>query len=745
MGKDHRSDEKIGDDGGVPPTPEGDVMSPDTQTETDVDVVVVGAGMAGLYLLHRLRGAGMSAVALDVADDVGGTWYWNRYPGARCDIQSLDYQYSFDPELDAEWEWSEKYATQLEILRYLQHVAERYDLRRDIRFETRVDRAVWDDAASVWRVHTDRGDTMSCRHYVMATGTLSVPKEPDIAGADRFDGDVYFTGRWPHDDVDFTGKRVAVIGTGSSGIQSIPIIAEQADQLTVFQRTPNYSMPAGNGPIPDAKREAVAADRDAYRESARWSRAGVPTPQPTESVFAVGPDERRRRFEEAWQAGELLAPSGTFTDLGLNEAANDTFAGFVRDKIRTVVDDPETAELLCPTTYPFGTKRPCLDTRYFQTYNLPHVRLVDLRSTPIRTITETGIEIDGETMEFDAVVFATGFDAMTGALVGVDIVGRDGITLKEKWDQGPLTYLGLTSVGFPNLFMVTGPGSPSVLSNMAVSIEQHVDWIVDTLADMREHGYESIEPTEIAEAGWVQHVNDCADITLYPKANSWYMGANVPGKPRVFLPYVGGVGTYRATCDRVVEEGYLGFRRRGLGGREEVNDGVVNRLQLDVMLLLDAMAELELPPIETLPVPEARAFAIAMREQSPPGPDVGEIVDGALPGAVGDLDYRLYRPPTEGPHPVVCYFHGGGWVLGSHESDDAFCRDLCVRSGTMVISVDYRHAPEARFPAAVDDAVGGARLGRGACRRARRDRRAARRRGMECRWHARRRRRTAGA
>ena len=552
-------------------------MSADMRVETDVDVVVVGAGMAGLYLLHRFRGIGMSAIALEAADDVGGTWYWNRYPGARCDIQSLDYQYSFDPELEAEWEWSEKYATQPEILRYLQHVAARYDLRRDIRFETRVDRAVWDDDASVWRIHTDGDDVITCRHYVMATGTLSVPKEPDIAGADRYGGEVYFTGRWPHEGVGFTGKRVAVIGTGSSGIQSIPIIAEQADQLTVFQRTPNYSMPAGNGPIPDAKRDAVSADRDAYREAAKWSLAGVPTTRPTERAFAVDDGERRRRFEEAWRAGELLAPNSTFTDLWLNEAANDTFAEFVRDKIRAVVDDPETAELLCPKDYPFGTKRPCLDTRYFQTFNLPHVGLVDLRSTPIRTITEGGIDIDGDSMEFDAIVFATGFDAMTGALVAVDIVGRDGVTLKEKWADGPLTYLGLTSVGFPNLFMVTGPGSPSVLSNMAVSIEQHVDWIVDTLADLREHGYTSIEPTALAEAGWVQHVNDCADITLYPKANSWYTGANVPGKPRVFLPYVGGVDTYRATCDRVVEEGYLGFRRRGPDG-DQVSDGVVNRL-----------------------------------------------------------------------------------------------------------------------------------------------------------------------
>jgi cation diffusion facilitator CzcD-associated flavoprotein CzcO/acetyl esterase/lipase len=684
----------------------------DTGADVDVDVVVVGAGMAGLYLLHRLRGLGFSATALEAADDVGGTWYWNRYPGARCDIQSLDYQYTFDPELEREWQWTEKYATQPEILRYLQHVADRYDLRRDVRFETRVDRAEWDGAGARWLVHTVGGDTITCRHYVMATGCLSMPKEPDIEGTDRFRGEVYVTGRWPHEGVDFAGKRVAVIGTGSSGIQSIPLIAEQASQVTVFQRTPNYSMPAGNGPIPEAKRAALETDREAYHESARWSRAGVPMPQPTERVFQVSEAERLRRFEEAWADGELLAPSSKFTDLGTSEEANDQFAEFVRNKIRSIVDDPETAEALCPTTYPFGTKRPCLDTRYFETFNLDHVRLVDLRRHPIATITESGIDLatgDGvESLAVDVIVYATGFDAMTGALVAVDIAGRDGITLKQKWSHGPLTYLGLTSVGFPNLFMITGPGSPSVLSNMVVSIEQHVDWIADTLATMRAEGWTTIEPTPVAEDGWNQHVDDCADITLFPKASSWYMGANVPGKPRVFLPYVGGVDTYRRTCDAVVEQGYLGFRLSGPAG-EQVNDGVVNRLQLDVMLLLQAMAELGVPPIDTLPVPEARALMDAMRAQSPPGPAVGEIVDGTFPGATGELSYRRYRPATDGPHPVVCYFHGGGWVLGAHDSDDAFCRDLCVRSDSIVVSVGYRHAPEARFPAAADDGFAGLR------------------------------------
>ena len=429
----------------------------------------------------------------------------------------------------------------------------------------------------------------------------------------------------------------------------------------------------------------------------------MPIDVPTERVFDVSDQERSERFERAWQAGELLAPGSTFTDLLVDAAANDTYAEFVREKIRAVVDDPATAATLCPTDYPFGTKRPCLDTDYFKTFNLPNVRLVDLRSHPITTITESGIQLADESIDFDAIVYATGFDAMTGALVAVDVTGRQGATLKRKWADGPQTYLGLTAVGFPNFMMVTGPGSPSVLSNMVVSIEQHVDWIVDALAYMRDHGYTTIEPTETAEAGWVQHVNDCADLTLFPKANSWYIGANVPGKPRVFLPYVGGVGNYRTACDSVVAQGYLGFRFDGPGGGQ-CNDGVVNRLQPDVAALLRYIAELDLPPYESLPVDEARAFSAAIATQRPPGPDVGEIADGTLPGAAGELRYRLYRPDIAGPYPVVLYFHGGGWVLGAHDSDDPFCRDLCVRTQAMIVSVDYRHAPEAPFPAAVDDA-----------------------------------------
>ena len=673
----------------------------------EVDVAVVGAGFSGLYMLYRLRGLGLRTVVFDDAGDVGGTWYWNRYPGARCDVPTTDYAYSFDARLEEDWVWSEKYATQPEILAYLRHVADRYDLRRDIRFGTRITAAVWDEAARRWRLRTGDGNELSCRYYIMASGCLSLPKTPDIDGVDRYRGEVYLTGRWPHDRVDFSGKRVAVVGTGSSGIQCIPLIAGEATRLTVFQRTPNFSVPARNGPAPADRVTQLATDRDGYREAARWSRGGVPRELTDVSGVTAPQQVRRERFEAAWQAGELFAILGVFSDQGVNAVSNEHVAGMIREKIRAVVSDADVADALCPKDYPFGTKRPCLDSSYFETFNLPHVRLVDLRRTPIAAVTEAGIDTAEESFEFDAIVFATGFDAMTGPLVSVAVTGTDGVTLEDKWRHGPVTYLGLMTTGFPNFFTITGPQSPSVLSNMVVSIEQHVDWIADCLQRLRAENLDRIEPTPLAEAGWVQHNQDCADITLYPRANSWYMGANVPGKPRVFLPYVGGVDAYRRACDEVAEKGFVGFRLDGPAG-SRCNDGVIRRLQPDMAMVLDLVASLGLPPIETMSAADARAFSEATAASRPPGPEVGEIADAVLPGPAGDLAYRLYRPPTQGPHPLIAYFHGGGWVLGSQDSDDPLCRDLCVRTGSVVVSVNYRHAPEDRFPAAADDAFAAA-------------------------------------
>ncbi len=669
-----------------------------------VDAVVVGAGFSGLYMLHRLRRLGLSVKVFDSAGDVGGTWYWNRYPGARCDIPTTDYTYSFDPDLEKEWAWSEKYATQPEILDYLRFVADRHGLRSDIEFCTTVISACWDEQDKQWTITTDRGTQVRCRHYIMASGCLSMPKSADIDGASRFTGQVYFTSRWPHEGADFTGQRVAVIGTGSSGIQSIPLIARQASQLTVFQRTPNFSIPAHNGPAPADRLKQLAEDRDEYRHAARWSRGGIPIELTDVLGVTASEQLRRQRFEAAWEQGELFGILGVFADQGVNPASNDIVAEMIREKIRSAVEDADTAEALCPKDHYFGTKRPCLDTGYFETFNLPHVRLVDLRKQPITGITENGIDTADESFDFDAIVFATGFDAMTGAVVAVDVTGRGGLTLKEKWAAGPSTYLGLMTTGFPNFFMITGPGSPSVLSNMTVSIEQHVDWVADCLKDMRAEGFETIEPTALAESGWDQHVRDCAAITLHPTANSWYMGANVPGKPRMLFPYIGGVSAYRLACDDVVSQGYLGFRMTGATG-DRCQDGVIRRMQPDVALVLEVMAGMGLPPLETLPVSDARALMAASAAIRPPSPEVGEVTDGVMPGPGGDLPYRLYRPAApDSPGPIVVYFHGGGWVLGDLDSDDPLCRDLCARSGALVISVNYRHAPEDRFPAAAQDA-----------------------------------------
>jgi len=526
---------------------------------TRVDAVIVGAGFAGLYMLHRLRGLGLSAVVLEAGEDVGGTWYWNRYPGARCDVESMQYSYSFDEALQQDWRWSERYATQPEILRYANHVADRFDLRRDIRFDARVSAARYDEAASLWHLTLQDGSSVTARFCIMATGCLSSAKRPEIPGLDDFQGPAYHTGHWPHDPVDFTGLRVGVIGTGSSAIQSIPVIAAQAAQVTVFQRTPNFSVPAHNRPIDEAYERSWKDDYAERRRHARTLRTGIDYPLNPLSALEVGADDRERQYEASWAAGGT-AFMAAFSDLLRDEDANATARDFVHRQIRRIVKDPKTAELLCPTNHPIGTKRICVDTDYYATFNRPNVRLVDLRATPIDRITEHGLRTNAEDFTFDALVLATGFDAMTGALLAIDIAGRDGVTLRDAWADGPVSYLGLMVAGFPNLFTITGPGSPSVLSNMMVSIEQHVDWIADALAAMRARGVMTIEAAPDAQDDWVRQVAEVGASTLYPRANSWYMGVNVPGKPQVFMPYVGGVGTYREICDDIAVRGYAGFR-----------------------------------------------------------------------------------------------------------------------------------------------------------------------------------------
>ena len=523
-----------------------------------LDAVIVGAGLAGLYMLHRLRGIGLRARVYEAASDVGGTWYWNRYPGARCDVESVDYSYSFSDELQQEWRWTERYAAQPEILRYINHVADRFDLRRDIQFETRVTAATFDEAAHRWTIRTDRGDRVSAQFCITAVGCLSAAQVPQYAGLSTFAGRWYHTGNWPHEGVDFTGQRVAVIGTGSSGIQSIPVIAQQAAHLFVFQRTPNFTVPAHNAPLDAESERQVKASYAERRRGNRESHSGFVVPRNERSAREATPDERQREFEARWARGGFGFLSA-FSDLGINKEANDTAAAFVRAKIHATVREPAVAEALSPKDHPMGTKRLPLDTDYHDTFNRDNVTLIDVRNAPIEAITPTGLRTRDADYAVDRIVFATGFDAMTGALLNMDIRGNGGRTLRAKWAGGPRTYLGIMTADFPNLFVITGPGSPSVLSNMIVSIEQHVDWIADCLAYLRAHQYVGIEATVDAEDAWVTHVNEVAHTTLYPSANSWYIGANIPDKPRIFMPYVGGVGTYRRKCDEVAAKGYEGF------------------------------------------------------------------------------------------------------------------------------------------------------------------------------------------
>jgi cation diffusion facilitator CzcD-associated flavoprotein CzcO len=525
----------------------------------ELDVIVVGAGLAGLYQLHKLRELGLRAVIVEAADDVGGTWYWNRYPGARCDVESMYYSYSFSRELEQEWTWSEKYPTQPEILRYINNVTERFDLRSHIIFGTRVLTATYDERARRWRLTTSRGADLDAQFLIMATGCLSAAKPLELPGEDRFRGPSYHTGHWPHEGVDFTGLRVGVVGTGSSGIQIIPILAEHAAALTVFQRTPNFSMPAKNRPLSQSEVQESKRTYPALRRRQLASSFGVPVTPGTRSALEVPQQERDLTYQTAWDQGSLIALRMAYTDIGTSLAANDTAAEFVRERIREIVEDSDVAETLSPRNYPYGTKRPCLDTGYYDTFNREHVRLVDLRKTPLVEITERGLRTSEEEHELDAIVFATGFDAITGALTAIDIRGRDGISLAEKWSEGPRTYLGLAVAGFPNFFTITGPLSPSVLSNMVVSIEQHVDWITDLLATLRQRDAVEVEATATAEDYWVEHVADIGSRTLFPRAESWYLGANVPGKARVLMAYVGGIAAYRQRCDEVASENYRGF------------------------------------------------------------------------------------------------------------------------------------------------------------------------------------------
>ncbi|HEY5647576.1 MAG TPA: NAD(P)/FAD-dependent oxidoreductase [Pseudomonadales bacterium] len=557
------------------------------------DVLIVGAGFAGMYAIYRFRKQGLKALALEAGSDVGGTWYWNRYPGARCDVPSLEYSYGFSEELEQEWEWPEVFSAQPDILRYANHVADKFDLRRDIRFDTRVTAVTWLNESSLWQLTTESGQIFEAPFCVMATGCLSVPNTPDFPGAERFEGLVLHTGRWPKHEPDLAGLRIGIIGTGSSGVQAIPELARTAGHLTVFQRTPVYTVPANR----KAMRKAVEDDFKAhypeiremqqsnpggvsnYRPFRTPSAADVPAPSGVSALPGTEPPatvagpaararsgmkildltpDQRRELVRTQGLGVLLTFRDAYTDLDANEAANEAF----REGIRGIVHDPKTADALCPTSYGLGCKRQVLDRDYYDTFNRDNVTLVDVQAAPIEAITATGLKTTDAEYHFDVLIYATGFDAMTGALLGANLTGRDGRRLSDKWAHGPITYLGLALAGFPNLFTVTGPGSPSVLCNMLVAIEQHVNWIGEAIDYVRGHGYSTIEALAEAEDQWVAHVNQVAEGTMYTSAscNSWYLGANIPGKPRIFMPYVGGYPRYRARCEEVARGAYEGFQ-----------------------------------------------------------------------------------------------------------------------------------------------------------------------------------------
>ena len=525
------------------------------QNNEELDVIIVGAGFSGLYMLYKMRKMNLKALIIERASDAGGTWFWNRYPGARCDIESIEYSYSFSDELQQEWNWSNRYSDQSEILEYINYVVKKFNLKENIVFNTSVKSAKFDEKLKNWIVETD-SKSYSSKFCVMATGTLSSIKQPNFDGLENFKGDWYVTGEWPHEKLDFTSKKVAIIGTGSSAVQSIPVIAEEAKNLTVFQRSPNYTIPANNRPLTEKELSNAKSSYDQIREKAKYTRAGIGYNQFEErKLLDLSSEEIKKELNNRWKMGGQEIFTAGFTDVGVSLEANKIVADFVKSKIREIVKDPNVAKLLSPQDA-IGCKRLCADTNYFETYNRENVELIDLNSNPINSITENGILTKNKEFKFDTIIFATGFDAMTGALQAIDITGKNGKKLKQVWKDGPKSFLGLLINGFPNLFTVTGPGSPSVLTNMMVAIEQHVEWISDCINFLSKSNLNEVEADELFQIEWMDHIEEVAKNTLRYTCNSWYVGANVPGKKRVFMPYAGGFGKYREKCDEIAENNY---------------------------------------------------------------------------------------------------------------------------------------------------------------------------------------------
>lgn len=687
-------------------------MALNQQSGQVFDAVVVGAGFSGLYMLHRLREAGYSVRVYEAADDVGGTWYWNRYPGARCDIESIYYNYTFSKEILDEWTWSSRYAEQPEILSYINFVADKLDLRRDIQFNTRITAARYNEESRNWEIRMEDGTFVLAEYFITALGCLSSSNIPKFKGLDSFKGEMYHTGRWPHKKVDFSSKRVGVIGTGSSGIQAIPVIAKEAGHLTVFQRTPQYSCPAQNHSLEAEEIRKTWENYDETKQQMRYSQHGVPYGPRMRSALEDSPEERERLYEKAWQEGGLFSLTYNYNDIAMVPESNDTAASFIRSKIKQIVHDPEVAQKLMPTYY-YATKRPIIDTNYFETYNRENVSLVDIKTAPIMEITPDGINTTDNEYELDVLVFATGFDAMTGPLFKIDIRGKNDVSLKDKWADGAelKTYLGLSTSGFPNMFMLTGPQSPSVLSNMMVSIEQHVDWVADCIDYLREHHLEAFEATEEAEAFWSHQCRAIADMSLLTKTDSWYMGANIDGKPRGFLAFAGGVGLYRLICDDIAARGYEGFTSLLAHDNQDdskVKEGFfVSNIDPQAWFILKQLESAGAPPMEQLTPELARMGDFSLIAGAPE--EVAKVENRTIPVPGGEIPVRIYTPEGEGPFPALVYYHGGGWVIGNLDTVDVPCRMLANRAGCVVVSVDYRLAPEHKFPTAAEDSYAAAK------------------------------------
>lgn len=670
-------------------------------TSPDVDVAIIGAGFAGLYATHHLRNQlGLTVQSFEAGSGPGGTWFWNRYPGARCDIESAWYSYSFDDDLQSEWRWSQRFAGQEEILRYLEHVADRFDLRRSFRFDTRVSGAVWDEENDYWAISDDSGRTTTARFVYACTGNLNVLKEDEFPGQETFEGPVYNSSRWPHEGVDFTGKRVGIIGTGATGIQMVPRVAEQAGHLTVFQRTPNFACPLGNRELDDQEHEEITSNYPELRRKSRANFGGTPYPDPLPSALAVSEEVRNAEFAKNYNGGGFRLLYSTFGDIIFDKRANDTVADYIRDRIRERVKDPKTAELLCPTDHPYGTKRAPFETGYYEAFNRDNVDLVDVRSAPIEEITPRGIRTAEREYEVDIIVKATGFDAFTGGLMKLGYVGRGGVKLADKWAHGPSTYLGIAVPDFPNLFTITGPQSPIALYNNPLAIEDHVQYAARAIQHTVAEGATVFEATEEAAAEWNRLVVGLGDQTLLPLApSSFYTGSNIPGKTRVMLLFAGGAPLYRAMCEQVAATGFGGF----VVGHEAEPIPPLILVDATVAMFTGLMVGQDARPFEQLSLEEQRgAFESFVHLQNPPRESVTTTA-ATYPGPAGDRPAQVHVPDKAGPLPVVVFLHPGGWIGGNIGVSTEPCSVIAEELGAVVIAPSYRLAPEDPQPAAGDD------------------------------------------